>query len=167
MPRPSAYRGGNTALWGDPCCTRALAGGWGFIKREGWGSQWPGDTCRHVTLLVLTTPITSLEAQSMLLFTTTWGGSSLHLASVPFQNNSISDKWMNSRAKIEFKWSRQAQLGLVYGLHTHLCSHVGLLLLLLTDVGVVVRPRQIQASRPGQCFKLDSTAALTDQLSWM
>ena len=35
MGIPSAYRGGNTALWGDPCYTRQYADTRGFIKREG------------------------------------------------------------------------------------------------------------------------------------
>ena len=43
----------------------------------------------------------------------------------------------------------------VWSPHTHLCSHVGLLLLLLlSDVGLLLDRGR---NRPGQCFKLDST----------
>ena len=39
MARPTAYRGGNTALGGDPCYTREYADTRGLIKRDRAGDN--------------------------------------------------------------------------------------------------------------------------------
>ena len=140
MVIPSAYRGGNTALWGDPCYTRQYADTRGFIKREGAvdnGQVTSADIWRCVQSNKQ--PLEWVEDASCAT-----------AVFVPSSKQLYSDKWMNCRAKIEFKWTRhQTQLGPVSGLSTHLCSHVGLLLLLLLL-------DHSSRYRPGQCFKLDS-----------